>query len=289
MQRTPSAAAAVVSLTLARLPVRALPRALPASALCARSAGHSKWSTIQRSKGANDVARGALYTKISKMISSSVRAGGADPSTNLRLASALDAAKQASVPKELVARAMASKEGLAMEELVFEAVGPGGVALLVTCNTDNARRTTPAIKYLLSKGAAALAPSKAFAQKGVVVVGGGAGGTRVDEDAVLEAALGAGAEDVALAEDGLSARVQCPREATAAVRSALLGAGLPVASVLLARVPTVTVPLDAGSEEGAQLAELLAKLEAHEDVLSVQTNVEEGEGEEEEGGGGSAA
>ena len=267
-----------------RLPAALLRRCrAPLPPRLARGAGHSHWSTIQRTKGANDVARGALFTKISKMISSAARAGGSDPGTNLRLASALDAAKQASVPKELVARAMASKEGLAMEELVFEAVGPGGVALLVICNTDNARRTTPAIKYLLSKGQAALAPSKAFALKGVVAVGGGS--KRVDEEAVLEAALGAGAEDVELAEDGLSARVQCPREATAAVRSALLGAGLPVASVLLARVPTVTVPLDAASEEGQVLAELLAKLEAHEDVLSVQTNAEggEGEGEEEEG------
>jgi YebC/PmpR family DNA-binding regulatory protein len=265
-----------------------------------RFAGHSKWAKIARGKGANDVARGALFTKISKMISSSLRAGGADAGTNLRLAAALEAAKQNNVPKELVARALASKEGLAMEELVFEALGPARVALLITCNTDNPRRTTPAIKYILSKHEAALASTKVFASKGVVVVGGGGAGAsagaaaaaaplpRMDEDAVLEAALGAGAEDVEVAEDGLSARVQCPREATSAVRAALLAAGLPVASVLLTRVPTAMVAVDPDSAAAGVLAELLGKLEEQEDVLSVLTNAEGGEEEEEEEAGGGA-
>jgi YebC/PmpR family DNA-binding regulatory protein len=248
-----------------------------------RFAGHSKWAKISRGKAEADVARGALFTKISKMISSSVRAGGADAGTNLRLAAALDAAKQNNVPKDLVARALASKEGLAMEELVFEAMGPARVALLITCNTDNPRRTTPAIKYLLGKHQAALAPTKVFAAKGVVIVGGtGAGAVRLNEDAVLEAALGAGAEDVEVAEDGLSARVQCPREAASAVRAALLAAGLPVASVLLTRVPTALVAVDPDSEAAGVLAELLGKLEEHEDVLTVITNAEGGEEAEEE-------
>jgi YebC/PmpR family DNA-binding regulatory protein len=237
------------------------------SRLCKRFAGHSKWAKIARGKGENDVARGALYTKISKMISSAARAGGSDPSSNLRLASALDAAKQSNVPKELVERALKSKEGAVMEELVFEAMGPGGVALLITVNTDNPRRTTPAIKYILSKHAAALAATKVFASKACVSVGAG-------EEAVLDAALGAGAEDVELAEDGAGVRVTCPREATAAVRAALLAAGLPVTSVMLTRVPTAHVELEAGSEAEQVLLDLLQRLEEQEDVLAVLHNAQ---------------
>ena len=244
-------------------------------------AGHSKWATIQRSKGANDVARGALFTKISKMLSSAVRAGGPDPSTNLRLASALDAAKKNSVPKDLIERALKSKEGVVTEELLFEAVGPGGVALLITCNTDNSRRTTPAIKYILGKHSSALGATRAFVQKGIVSLGGGAaaagtaaGAALLSEEAIMEAALSAGAEDVEMGDEGTTAKVTCPREATSGVRSVLLAAGLPVSSVLLTRVATSSVALEAGSEEEATFAALLEKLEEQEDVLSVLHNAE---------------
>ena len=252
-------------------------------------AGHSKWATIQRSKGANDVARGALFTKISKMLSSAVRAGGPDPSTNLRLASALDAAKKSSVPKDLIERALKSKEGVVTEELLFEAVGPGGVALLITCNTDNSRRTTPAIKYILGKHSSALGATRAFVQKGIVSLGGGAaaagnaagtaagtaaGAALLSEEAIMEAALSAGAEDVEMGDEGTTAKVTCPREATSGVRSVLLAAGLPVSSVLLTRVATSSVALEAGSEEEATFAALLEKLEEQEDVLSVLHNAE---------------
>ena len=233
-------------------------------------AGHSKWATIQRSKGANDVARGALFTKISKMLSSAVRAGGPDPSTNLRLASALDAAKKSSVPKDLIERALKSKEGVATEELLFEAVGPGGVALLITCNTDNGRRTTPAIKYILGKHSSALGATRAFAQKGIFSLGP----ALLSEEAIMEAALSAGAEDVEMGDERTTAKVTCPREATSGVRSALLAAGLPVSSVLLTRVATSSVALEAGSEEEATFAALLEKLEEQEDVLSVLHNAE---------------
>ena len=272
---------------------RALHASIPLPALrasAARLAGHSKMAKIFKSKGANDVARGALFTKVSKMISSAAKAGGADPSSNLRLASALEAAKKHNVPRDIVDRALKSKEGLALEEFVFECKGPGGVSLLVTALTDNARRTTPAIKHILSKHGGSLAPSHVFAPKAVVTVAAAAGApAQACEEAVMEAALGAGAEDVELlggGEGALEARATAPREALAPLRAALLAAGLRVSSVLLARLPAALVAVEPGSDAEAELRELLDRLEAQEDVQSVTHNAELAEEEEGEAEGG---
>ena len=233
-------------------------------------AGHSKFSKIMRSKGALDAARGQLLTKLSKIISSAAKAGGTDPSSNLRLAAALEAAKKASCPKDIITRALSSKEGVALSEVNFEAVGPSGVSLLIECQTDNSRRTTPAIKHILSKhnGEMQAVGTNAFvfSSKGVLTCSG-------EEEGVMEAALGAGAEDVVpVTEGGMEFRVVCGRDSVGAVRGALLKAGIAVTSVLLERSPVNRVQLSEESEE--VFLNLLSALEEHEDVSSVVHNAE---------------
>lgn len=163
------------------------------------------------------------------------------------------------------------------EEVNFEAVGPNGVSLLIECQSDNTRRTTPAIKHILTKHGAEMQPvgSQAFnfASQGLVVVKG-------EEEAILEVVLLAGAEEVEGLEGG-EVRVVSSREGVGEVRRALVEAKVPIVSVRLTRVPLNTVAIPGGEEEG--LVTLLEALEEHEDVTGVIHNAEFEE--EEEGGG----
>ena len=276
----------------------------PAAPALARGAGHSKWAKIARGKGANDVARGALFAKLSRGIGAAVRAGGADAASNLRLAALLDAARRAGCPRDVVDRALRTRdEGAALAETTFELTAAGGVALIVDCLTDNQRRTAPAVRHAAAKhGADVAAPGAAawaFATRGRVAVAlpprAPAAARAAAEDALLAAALDAGAVDVDFGGGGDGgnggdgdaadeAVVWCDREALAAVRGALgkAGAGA-VLSAALARVPTSRVRLSAA--DGEAFAALLAALDALDDVQSVTHNAAEEEAEEEGGGG----
>lgn len=242
-----------------------------------RFAGHSKWAKIARGKGAADVARSALFTKLARALGAALRAGGPDSSSNLRLASLLEAARRASMPKESVERALKLRDdNVALNELTFEVAAAGGAALLVECLTDNVKRTGPAIRHICSKNNAEVSAPGAqawlFAWKGRIVV---ARGTLADDERLLDAVLGAGAVDVDFdaADDGGErvAIVETTRETLASVRNAASASGARVLGFSLARVPSTTVSLD--DEAGAAFGALLDALGEHEDVQSIVHNI----------------
>src|SRR5690242_16809549 len=162
-------------------------------------AGHSKWKQIKHYKAAADAKRGALFTKLIREITVSAKAGGGDPEGNPRLRTAIDAAKAASMPKENIERAIkkgtGELEGVDYQEITYEGYGPGGVALLIHALTDNPTRTVADVRHKLSRGGghmgAANAVARMVGRKGQIFVEA----AHKDEDAALEVALEAGAED----------------------------------------------------------------------------------------------
>src|ERR671922_2370911 len=191
-------------------------------------AGHSKWAQIKRKKGAADAKRGQLFTKLGRAITVAARDGGGDPDGNAALANAIEKAKALRMPKENIERAIARGTGegadaAAIEAVTYEGYGPGGVAILVECLTDNRNRTAAEIRHLFSRADASLGEPGSvawmFEKKGVVLVDG----ERYTEEDLI-AAIDAGAEDVTV--DGDSLRVVCAAEDLGAVREALESAGV---------------------------------------------------------------
>ncbi len=162
--------------------------------------GHSKWSTIKHKKGAADKKRGKIFTKLIKEITVAARMGGGDPEANPRLRQALAAAKAQNMPKENFERAIkkgtGELEGVSYEEIIYEGYGPGGVAVLVECLTDNRNRTIADVRYMFSKAGGNVGTDGCvawmFDKKGLIAVAKDA----VDEDTLMEVALDAGAEDI---------------------------------------------------------------------------------------------
>ncbi len=237
-------------------------------------AGHSKWAQIKHKKKVTDAKRGRLFSKLARAIIVAAREGGPDPAGNLALQNAVEKAREASMPKENIERAIArgaggGGEGAAYEHVVYEGYGPGGVALYVEALTDNRNRTASEVRHLFSKHGGSLGESGSvawlFERKGVVLVPG----EGVDEDELTLAAAEGGAEDVSL--DGTVYQVTCRPENLASVRQAVEEAGLPVESASLAMVPRTTVTVE---EEAAarKLVRLLEALEENEDVQEVFAN-----------------
>jgi YebC/PmpR family DNA-binding regulatory protein len=162
-------------------------------------AGHSKWKTIKRAKAATDAKRGAVFTKLIREITVAAKAGGGDPDHNPRLRLAIDTARSNSMPKENIERAVkkgtGELEGVDYQEVVYEAYGPGGVALMVMALTDNPTRTVADVRHKLSRNGGNMGTSGSvaflFDRKGQMALDASA----LDEDAAMEAALEAGAED----------------------------------------------------------------------------------------------
>ncbi|MCC6222018.1 MAG: YebC/PmpR family DNA-binding transcriptional regulator [Thermoleophilia bacterium] len=236
--------------------------------------GHSKWSTIKHKKGAADAKRGQLFSKLARAIIVAAREGGPDPEGNLALANAIEKAREASMPKDNIERAIARGSGAgadseAYEHVVYEGYGPAGVALLVEALTDNRNRTASDVRHLFAKNDGNLGTSGAvawlFERKGVIIVDA----DRADEDELTLAAADAGAEDVAL--DGSTFQVTTAPEDLAAVRSALETAGIAFESAALTMVPKTTVEV---ADEGAarKLVRLMDALEDNDDVQGVYAN-----------------
>jgi YebC/PmpR family DNA-binding regulatory protein len=235
--------------------------------------GHSKWSTIKRKKGKADAARGKTFTKLIREITVAARFGGADPETNSALRTAVAAAKAANMPASNIERAIkkgaGGLEGGNLEEVVYEAYAPGGVAVLVKTLTDNRNRTTSEIRHIFSKHGGSLAEVGAvaymFEQKGVIAVDRSA----VSEEKLIEVALEAGAEDVSdLTEDTFE--VTTSPKGFQAVSSALESAGIAVASAEVTQVPQNTIPL--GEAESRKVLKLMEAIEDHDDVQKVYAN-----------------
>jgi YebC/PmpR family DNA-binding regulatory protein len=236
--------------------------------------GHSKWATTKHKKGAIDAKRGKLFAKLIKTIEVAAKTGGGDPSGNPRLADAISGAKRLSVPADNIERAVKRGSGelgdaASYEEIMYEAYGPGGVAVLVECLTDNRNRAAAEVRTAITRNGGNPADpgsvSYLFGRKGVVVIPRSEGLT---EDDVLLAVLEAGAEEVNGREDAFE--VVCEATDTHAVRLACTDAGLEVESADIAWVPTLNVPLE--DEVAVKVLRLVDALEDLDDVQNVWAN-----------------
>ncbi len=235
--------------------------------------GHSKWSTIKRKKGEIDSKRGKIFTKIIKEITLAARLGGGDIEGNSRLRQAVLAAKGENMPRENIDRAIKKGTGEigggeSYEEITYEGYGPGGVAVLVEIMTDNKNRTVAEIRHIFSKHGGNLGEngcvSWLFENKGSIVFEKGS----VDEDALIELALEAGAEDVR--EEGNEIEVITDPSMYEKVREALDAKDLKYIQASLGMIPQNTVKLDEGKAE--QMLKMMEKLEDNDDVQNVYAN-----------------
>ena len=234
--------------------------------------GHSKWSQIKRQKGANDAKRGALFTKLTRAITVAAREGGGDPDGNPSLVLAIQKAKDASMPKDNIERAIAKGTGAdqdaeAFEAVTYEGYGPAGVAVLVEALTDNRNRASAEIRHAFSSHGGSLGEPGSvawiFEKKGAVVVDAG----RYSEDDLMPA-IDAGAEDVR--EDDEQLRVICEPSDLTAVREALEAAGVEIISAAIATEPKSTVELKGHDAE--RMLKLLDTLDDQDDVDEVFAN-----------------
>ncbi|HLN14604.1 MAG TPA: YebC/PmpR family DNA-binding transcriptional regulator [bacterium] len=232
--------------------------------------GHSKWHNIKIKKGKTDQQRGKLFSKLAREIIIAAKDGGADPSGNMRLRAAIDRAREASMPndniKRAVARGAGGAEGESYEEVTYEGMGPGGVAVLVEVQTDNRNRTVSEIRNVLTKAGGAMGASVAwmFEKRGLIAIPRAA----ASEDEVLAKAVDAGAEDMKTVGDEYE--ITTAPEDFAAVRKALEDAGYKPASAEITMVPKTTVPL--AGKEAQQVLRLMETLEDHDDVQHVYAN-----------------
>ncbi len=237
--------------------------------------GHSKWHTIKHKKGAADAKRGKIFTKIIKEITVAARMGGGDEEANPRLRTIVLKAKAANMPKDNIERAIkkgtGDLDGVDYIELNYEAYAPGGVGLMIEALTDNKNRTAADVRTILSKGGGQLAASGAvsymFNRKGVIVY---EAANVSDFDALFEAALEAGAEDVS--EDGDIYEVTTEPSDFADVLEALQAAGFEQSSAEVSMVPDTTASLD--NEATAKVLRLIERLEDNDDVQSVASNLD---------------
>jgi YebC/PmpR family DNA-binding regulatory protein len=235
--------------------------------------GHSKWSQIKRQKGANDVKRGAVFTKMGREIAVAARAGGSDPDGNFRLRLAIERARAINMPLDTIKRAIEKAtgggEGEQFEEIMYEGYGPGGVAIIVETATDNKNRTAADIRSVLTKAGGSLAAPGSvawqFEQRGVIVL---APGGNTEELELL--AIDAGADDVDSSGDQVEVFTR-PTDLEA-VRRSLEAAGVKIETAELAMHPKNTVELDAG--KARQALRLIDTLEDHDDVQRVTANFE---------------
>lgn len=235
--------------------------------------GHSKWSTIKRKKGAIDAKRGKIFTKIIKEITLAARLVGGDIEGNSRLRQAVAAAKEENMPKDNIERAIkkgiGGGEGAAnFEEVTYEGYGPGGVAVLVEIMTDNKNRTVAEIRHIFSKHGGNLGEngcvSWIFNKKGSIVIDK----KEIEEDALMELALDAGADDVK-SEEGEYEVITSPA-AFEAVKKALDDKGLKHLEARIGMIPSNTVKLEANKAE--QMLKMMEKLEDNDDVQNAYAN-----------------
>jgi YebC/PmpR family DNA-binding regulatory protein len=234
-------------------------------------AGHSKWANIQHRKGRQDAKRGKIFTKLIKEITVAARNGGGDPNFNPRLRLAIDKAKAENMPADNIDRAVkrgtGELEGVSYEEIRYEGYGIGGAAVIVDCMTDNRTRTVADVRHAFVKNGGNLGTdgSVAFLFKhcGQFVFAPG-----TSEDKVMEAALDAGAEDVATNEDG-SVEVICAPGDFAAVKAALEKAGLKPELAEIVMKPLSETALS--GEDAAKMQKMLDAFDAIDDVQEVYT------------------
>jgi YebC/PmpR family DNA-binding regulatory protein len=233
--------------------------------------GHSKWATIKRKKAATDQARGKMFSKYIKEITIAARHGG-DPETNPRLRTAIAAAKSVNMPASNIDRAVkrgtGEVEGVSYEETQYEGYGPGGVALLVEVATDNRNRTAGDVRHIFTKNGGKMGEAGSvahlFKPRGVILVER----TALGEDAMIELALEAGADDVST--EGDAYEILTPPGRFEAVKEALVAHKVATQSAELTKLSSLQVPV---SEKDAEaILRLIDALEDHDDVQKVYSN-----------------
>jgi YebC/PmpR family DNA-binding regulatory protein len=237
-------------------------------------AGHSKWSQIKRKKAAEDSKRGKLFGRLIREITVAAREGGGDPDGNPWLRTAIENAKAANMPKDNIEKAIlrgtGDLPGASFEEVKYEAYGPGGVAILVQAVTDNTNRTVAGVRRALERHGGHLGSSGSvawnFERKGQILIDAG----RYDEEAALEAALEAGADDLELESDAYV--VTTDPSSFHAVQESLRGGGIEIMEARLAMLPKTTVRVE--GREAEKLVVLLEALEDQDDVQTVYSNLD---------------
>lgn len=235
-------------------------------------AGHSKWAQIKHKKATVDARRGQLFTKLARAITVAARDGGADPEGNASLANAIEKAKSFRMPKDNIDRAIARGAGegpdaAAIESVTYEGYGPGGVAILVECLTDNRNRTAAEVRHIFSRADASLGEPGSvawmFEKRGIVLVDA----ERYSEEDLMPA-IDAGAQDVS--SEGDSLRIVCDAGDLRAVRAALEETGVEVESTEQTMLPKTTVEVGAG--DAPKLLRLIDALDDQDDVDQVHAN-----------------
>jgi len=244
--------------------------------------GHSKWASIKHKKAATDAKRGAAFTKVTREITAAAKDGGGNVETNIRLRAAIARAREINMPNSNIDNAVkkgtGELPGVTYESVVFDAYGPGGVALLVEGLTDNKNRTTAEVRNILSKknGSLAGAGSTAwmFDAKGVITVEK----AKTNEETLMEIALEAGADDIG--SDGEYFEVTCDPANFEAVKSAIQAKSIPTSSAEVTKVPKSMVKVTGA--DAKNVLSLMESLEDHEDVQAVHANFDIDEKEIEE-------
>ena len=237
-------------------------------------AGHSKWANIQHRKGAQDAKRGKLFTKLIREITVAAKMGEPDPATNPRLRLAVDKALAGNMTKDTIERAIkrgsGAQEGENFEEVRYEGYGPGGIAVMVDCVTDNRNRTVAEVRHAFTKAGGNLGTDGSvayqFTQTGILSFPVGA-----DEEQVMEAALEAGADDV-LTNDDSSIDVLTQPDQFIAIKEAMVAAGLEPEQAEVTMRAAVTTALDLDDAE--KMIRLLERLEDLDDVQNVYSNAD---------------
>lgn len=237
--------------------------------------GHSKWSQIKRKKAITDCKRGQMFTRLGKEIAIATRLGGPDPEGNARLRLAIEKARKSSMPNDNIKRAISKGAGTegaaAYEELIYEAYGPGGVAIIIETATDNRNRTIAEVRHLLSKHGGNLGESGSvnwmFTKKGIIVIAK----TAVNEDKLLSIALDAGADDLRT-EDPEYFEIQTTPEQFENVLKAVGDAAIPIEEEKVGLIASTLVKVEESDSE--KLAKLIEMIEENEDVQNVYTNAE---------------
>ncbi|MEM5730975.1 YebC/PmpR family DNA-binding transcriptional regulator [Shewanella algae] len=237
-------------------------------------AGHSKWANIKHRKAAQDAKRGKLFTKLIRELTVSAREGGSDPDSNPRLRAAIDKALSNNMTRDTVERAVkrgaGELDGQSLETVVYEGYGPGGTAVMVECMTDNRNRTVTGVRNAFNKSGGNLGTDGSvaylFTKQGVISYEEG-----VDEDAIMEAALEAGAEDVVSNDDGSVDVYTAPAD-FGAVKDALDAIGVEAVNAEVTMAPSTKADLD--EDTAAKFLRLIDTLEDHDDVQEVYHNAE---------------
>jgi YebC/PmpR family DNA-binding regulatory protein len=235
--------------------------------------GHSHWATIKHKKGAIDAKRGKLWSKLSRAIIIAARNGGGDPTMNLKLRYAIDKAREVSMPKDNIERAIkrgtGDVEGMVFEEITYEGFGPGGVALLVDVLTDNRNRTNGEVRKIFERGGGNMGSAGCvgylFERKGLF----GVPAAGLDEDTLMGIALEAGADD--LKREGDRFEITCDPTAFNKVQESLKANNIPIDNSELTQLGKVPVETDV--ETGKKVMRLIEAIDDHDDVQNVYSNL----------------